>query len=284
MKKQIFNPFLPINEYIPDGEPHVFNDRIYLYGSHDKENGETFCMLPYVIWSAPVNDLSDWSNKGVSYSAEQDPLYSKTRPYMFAPDCVRGNDGRYYLYYCLAGDKGKGGYYGPISVARCDEPDGKFEFYGVVKNKDGTPFNDVVLFDPAVINDNVTIILYFGTCFPFDNYPFMKPILNRVEAKIFNRTIGEVKKGIKGAFTCTLSDDMLSVTSKPVRLFPTRTKNTQWEEHPFFEASSIRKIENTYYFIYSSQKNHELCYATSRYPDHDFEFRGVIVSNGDVGI
>ena len=37
--KQIFNPYLPLNEYIPDGEPHVFGDRVYVYGSHDKENG-----------------------------------------------------------------------------------------------------------------------------------------------------------------------------------------------------------------------------------------------------
>ena len=40
MKKQAFNPFLPINTYIPDGEPHVFGDRVYLFGSHDKEGGE----------------------------------------------------------------------------------------------------------------------------------------------------------------------------------------------------------------------------------------------------
>ena len=36
MKKQAFNPFLPLNEYIPDGEPHVFGDRVYHYGSHDR--------------------------------------------------------------------------------------------------------------------------------------------------------------------------------------------------------------------------------------------------------
>ncbi len=47
-KKQVYNPYLPLNEYIPDGEPHVFGDRVYIYGSHDKEDGETFCMLDYV--------------------------------------------------------------------------------------------------------------------------------------------------------------------------------------------------------------------------------------------
>ena len=131
MKKQVFNPFLPLDTYIPDGEPHVFGDRVYLFGSHDKEGGETFCMLDYEIWSAPVDELSDWSCKGSNYSALQDPLAVATgRPYLYAPDCVRGNDGRYYLYYCLSGDKGVGGYHGPVSVAVCDTPDGKYEFYG----------------------------------------------------------------------------------------------------------------------------------------------------------
>ncbi len=30
------NPFLPSWEYIPDGEPHLFNGRVYLFGSHDR--------------------------------------------------------------------------------------------------------------------------------------------------------------------------------------------------------------------------------------------------------
>ena len=49
-KKQVFNPFLPLNEYIPDGEPHVFGDRVYLYGSHDHEGGYTFCMDDYTVY------------------------------------------------------------------------------------------------------------------------------------------------------------------------------------------------------------------------------------------
>ena len=39
MKKQAFNPYLPSWEYIPDGEPYVFGDRVYIYGSHDFYNG-----------------------------------------------------------------------------------------------------------------------------------------------------------------------------------------------------------------------------------------------------
>lgn len=79
---------------------------------------------------------------------------------------------------------------------------------------------------------------------------------------------------------------MLTVKHRPVRIIPgpLDAAGTSFADHPFFEASSIRKLGETYYFIYSSTHQHELCYATSRYPDRDFVFGGVLVSNGDVGI
>lgn len=61
------NPFLPLNTYIADGEPHVFGNRVYLFGSHDKAGGDTYCMRNYEFWSAPVEDLETWNCKGVSY-------------------------------------------------------------------------------------------------------------------------------------------------------------------------------------------------------------------------
>ena len=98
------NPFLPLWEYTPDGEPHIFGDRIYLFGSHDTEGGDRYCSKgDYVGWSAQLDDLSDWRYEGVMYSAEQDP---HTRPGvtdLYAPDVVQGNDGRFYLYYCMQG-------------------------------------------------------------------------------------------------------------------------------------------------------------------------------------
>ena len=45
---QALNPYLPSYEYVPDGEPHVFNDRLYVYGSHDRFNGKDFCLNDYV--------------------------------------------------------------------------------------------------------------------------------------------------------------------------------------------------------------------------------------------
>jgi len=57
LNKQAYNPFLPLDKYIPDGEPHIFGDRIYLFGSHDNEGGDTFCELNYEFFSAPLDDL-----------------------------------------------------------------------------------------------------------------------------------------------------------------------------------------------------------------------------------
>lgn len=301
MKKQAFNPFLPLNEYIPDGEPHVFGDRVYHYGSHDREGGWTFCMDDYVVYSAPVDDLADWCCEGVSYRAEQDPDYSEYK-YMYAPDVVCGNDGRYYLYYCMAGEYGYGGYSRPISVAVSDKPAGPFEYLGHVKYPDGSVMMKYVCFDPAVMNDNGTIRLYYGTQYDYEEREDFdtNPEYLDIEAGMFGKTREQIleyrkhpescpsgdpkdKDSINGAVMAVLEDDMLTVKEAPHHIIPYKVKGTNFEAHPFFEGSSMRNVGDTYYFIYSSWQNHELCYATSKYPDRDFVFRGTVVSNGDVG-
>jgi hypothetical protein len=73
MKKQAVNPFLPCYEYIPDGEPYVFGDRVYLYGSHDRFNALLFCVNDYVCWSAPVDDLSNWRLEASSIVKPRNP-------------------------------------------------------------------------------------------------------------------------------------------------------------------------------------------------------------------
>ena len=290
--KQVYNPYLPLECYIPDGEPHVFNDRLYIYGSHDKEGGTTFCMLDYEVWSAPVNDLTDWRCEGTIYRAVQDPAHGEICQYMYAPDVVRGNDGRYYLYYAMAG----GCFTSTIHVAVCDTPAGQYEYYGVVQNPDGTPFTRKITFDPGLLNDDGVIRLYYGWAMGTEKIGLLPEFalkairakLRPMEMQLFGKTEAELDAepdGIQGAFTVTLADDMLTVTSEPVRIVPGQlyAAGTSFEGHAFFEASSMRKIGDTYYFIYSSQVNHELCYATSRCPDKDFCYGGVLISNGDIG-
>lgn len=258
MKKQGFNPYLPSWEYIPDGEPHVFENRVYVYGSHDRFNGHVFCLNDYVCWSAPIDDLTDWRYEGVIYKKTDDPLNPDSRMCLYAPDVTVGPDGRYYLYYAL--DKAS-----VISVAVCDTPAGKYEFYGYVHYSDGTRLGEregePYQFDPAVITEGDTTYLYTGFC-------------------------GYGDKSRKGATVTVVGPDMLTIMEEPVYVAPSQpySQGTGFEGHEFFEASSIRKIGDTYYFVYSSIVMHELCYATSKYPTKDFTYRGVIVSNNDIHI
>lgn len=128
--KQAYNPYLPPWEFVPDGEPYVFNDRIYVYGSHDRYGGDEFCLEPYVCWSAPIDNLGDWTYHGIIYTGENDPLNPDKTRRMFAPDVVEIN-GAYYLYYGLDTCS-------TISVAKAINPEGPFVFYGNVMHPDGT--------------------------------------------------------------------------------------------------------------------------------------------------
>lgn len=257
MTKQCFNPYLPSWEYVPDGEPHVFGDRVYVFGSHDEFNGAVFCLGDYVCYSAPVNDLKSWKYEGVIYKKSQDPAQDG-RMVLYAPDVTQGPDGRYYLYYVL--DKANF-----VSVAVCDVPAGKYEFYGYVRYKDGTRLGEkpgnMPQFDPAVLTEGDKTYLYTGFC-------------------------GNNMKDRLGAMATVLGRDMLTIESDYNVIVPGDCygENTSFKNHEFFEASSIRKIGDTYYFVYSSAVMHELCYAVSKNPVKNFSYGGVIVSNCDIGI
>lgn len=97
MKKQGFNPYLPSWEYVPDAEPYVFGNRVYIYGTHDRFNSHAYCLNDYVCWSAPVDDLADWQYEGVIYKKTDDPLNPEGAMALYAPDVTKGADGRYYL-------------------------------------------------------------------------------------------------------------------------------------------------------------------------------------------
>ncbi len=282
------NPYLPQDYCIPDGEPHVFGDRLYIYGSQDQLGGDGFCLLDYEVFSAPLSDLSRWRSEGKAYSARWDPDYTPTRDnVLFAPDCVQGNDGRFYLYYATSG----GHLTSCIRVAVSDNPGGPFQFHGCVRAQDGTPLRRGITFDPAVLNDDGQIRLYYGfsaTVNPGSPLSAEDTLaVQQQEAAMFEKTPGElsVPGGISGCFTVTLAEDMLTVTAEPVRVLPGQlaAQKTDFCCHAFFEASSIRKIGKRYYLVYSSEVQHELCYAVSDRPDRGFCYGGVLISNGNIG-
>lgn len=264
MKKQALNPFLPSYEYVPDGEPHVFGDRVYLYGSHDRFDGKKFCLNDYVCYSAPVTDLSDWQFEGIIYEKKKDPMNRKGHYELYAPDVVQGPDGRYYLYYALS-------FLSVMAVAVCDTPAGTYEFYGYVSNPDGTILwnreGDPFLFDPGVYTEDGKVYLYSGFA---PDYPMPKFVT------------GGKRHTFLGGYGMELESDMITVKGEPKLLFPGKSSRGSYEGHEFFEASSLRKRGDTYYFIYSSINGHELCYATSDHPLGEFTYGGTIISNGDM--
>ncbi|MCD7744252.1 MAG: family 43 glycosylhydrolase [Lachnospiraceae bacterium] len=279
MKKLAFNPYLPFWELVPDAEPHVFDGRVYVYGSHDQRNGTSFCVEDYAGWSAPVDDLGNWRYEGVIYRKDQDPINGA--PYadpaghgipefdrafegerlhqLYAPDVAKGPDGRYYLYYALD-------FVNIISVAVCDTPAGQFEFLDYVRCEDGTIPQIGRWFDPAILSEEGGNYLYYGFCPPV-RFPGMESL------------------DIPGAMMVRLADDMHTIISEPkcVANGCDTAKGTCYEAHPFFEASSIRKFGELYYFVYSSLQGNELCYGTAKTPEGPFDYQGVIVSNGDLG-
>ena len=256
------NPCLPEYEYVPDGEPHVFGDRIYIYGSHDLFGGKIFCMGDYVSYSASVKDLTKWRFEGVIYRKTQDPRMLNGDKYLWAPDVVQGKDGRYYLYYCPDDTVPSA-----IGVAVCDTPAGQYQFYGIVHDQDGNWLGqrpgDTIAFDPGVyMDDDGSIYLYSG------NGP---------------RTEKAIGKEPKASVVAQLCDDMLTLKTEPVKLLPAlgESAGTGFEGHEFFEASSIRKINGLYYLVYSSVKLHQLCYAVSSRPDGGYRYGGVLISNAE---
>ena len=268
---QAMNPYLPSYEYVPDGEPRIFGDRLYVYGSHDAFDGPDFCVNDYVCWSAPLTDLADWKYEGIIYRADQDPANKKNNMHMCAPDCVQGADGRYYLYYQLH-------VLTCTSVAVADSPTGPFAFYGYVQHEDGTPWGnkkgDSFAFDPGVlVDDDGEVYCYVG----FSPVGLFKKVFKMRGCKV------------DGGVCLHLAKDMKTVIGEekptvPGRDLAVETAYGKDGEHGFFEASSPRKIGGKYYLIYSSFLSHELCYAVSDYPDRDFTYGGTIVSIGDVGL
>ena len=283
------NPLLPLNEYVPDAEPRVFDDRVFLYGSHDKAGSDRFCVQDYVVYSAPVSDLRKFRYEGISYRKDQDPRSEKGKLVdYYAPDCIKGNDGRYYLYYFASGPNVAP--FGPISVAVSFSPAGPFEYLHDICYKDGRPVLAYLTNDPTAINDDGHIRLYYGWGLGRDfSSKFFGPLYRFVLSRLCHRdlkTIKSTKPSILSCAYCELEEDMYTVKGDVKAVLDSKStaqKGTPLFDHPFYEAPSIRKIGRWYYLVYSSNENNELAYAKSLYPDHGFEFGGVIISNSDLG-
>jgi len=257
----IGNPYLPLWEHIPDGEPYVFDDpdnpgkkRVYIYGSHDSRITD-YCGRELVVWSASVDSLTKWRYDGEIFSVTKNAL---GEPYeqgnvLFAPDVALKIDSNGEKTYYLYPNNQEGGRQG--MVAKSKRPDGPFEVCNWSKeNPDSTV--GVLRFDPAVfVDDDGKVYGYWG-------------FGNSMAAELDPETMATVKPGTK------IVEDMVS----------------GWKQDGvfrFFEASSIRKIKDKYVFIYSRwtkdgdfsmpETNYTLAYAYSDFPLGPYTFGGTII-------
>ncbi len=238
------NPILPLWENIPDGEPRVFGDRVYIYGSHDRFGIDKFCDFKLKAWSAPVDDLSNWTCHGHIFHTRADSDHPSSVPHtdheLYAPDVVE-KDGKYYLYTYIVGSKG--------CVSVSDRPEGPFTYLSTYEYAPEDGGDEGIYNDPGVlVDDDGRVYVYYG---------FEGSNMNEIDGKSMYRIIpGSLKKRV--------IDDREEI---PV-------------ERRFYEASSPRKIGNTYYLIYSPRKGSRLAYATSDSPTGPFTYRGYIIDNG----
>ncbi|MDO5443605.1 MAG: family 43 glycosylhydrolase [Bacteroidia bacterium] len=258
------NPYLPLWEFIPDGEPYVFEDpdrpgeyRVYIYGSHDSLI-KYYCGLEQVVWSAPVDNLGDWRYDGVIfksiYGADGEFLNPEGKgDVLYAPDVTMkiGKDGK-KEYYLFPNNQAGGR---RSMIAKSDRPDGPF----TVCNWD--PQNPkrtagVLAFDPAVfVDDDGRVYGYWGN-------------LASHMAELDPETMATVKPG------CEPLHNVISGSS-------------QEGIFHFYEASSMRKIKDKYILIYSRmspageyglpESNYNLAYAYSDNPLGPFTYGGLII-------
>ena len=233
------NPYLPNWEYIPDGEPRVFGDRIYVYGSHDRKDSIDFCDYKLKVWSAPVSNPTKWVCHGDIFRSrdghDSPSDVDWTDELLFAPDVVE-RGGKYYLYAYIVNAKG--------CVAVADRPEGPFRLLSRYEYDIPNHYDNGTFIDPGVlVDDDGRVYIYCG---------------------------------YQGSYMCELKDNMYEAVpgSYKLDIIPTA------EPHRFFEACSPRKINGTYYLIYSPQRGSCLDYATSDSPTGPFTYRGTIIDNG----
>lgn len=152
------NPYLPTWEYIPDGEPRVFGDRVYVYGSHDRVDSIDFCDCKLKVWSAPLSNLNEWTCHGDIFrtrdGADAPSDVDWTEQLLFAPDVVE-RDGKYYLYAYIVNAKG--------CVAVSDRPEGPFKLLSQYKYNIENHYDNGTFIDPGtLVDDDGRVYVYCG--------------------------------------------------------------------------------------------------------------------------
>lgn len=272
--------YLVPGDYMADPSVHVWNDRLYIYPSHDREsgipendNGDHFDMNDYHVFStddleAVVRGEMKLEDHGVILSVKDIPWAGRQ-----LWDCdVQEKDGKYFLYFPL---KDRNDIF-RFGVAVADRPEGPF-----VPLPD--PMHGSYSIDVAVLKDDVpadgtgkpAYYFYFGGIWggQLQRYKDNKALEN-----------AHLPEGDEPALpsrVVRLSDDMLQFAEEPKAVLVVDEDGKPLkanDPHRFFEASWVHKYNGKYYLSYSTGDTHMICYAIGDNPYGPFTYKGVVLT------
>ena len=283
------NPYLPLWEHLPDGEPRVFEDpdnpgkyRAYIIGSHDLRFG-SYCGPDIRMWSAPVEDLTAWVDEGPIFTYNIDNQWDV----MYAPDLVEVNwrDGKreYYLY------PHSRGWGREALVAKSDRPDGPFKVINATEDGRWAIEGSVLGFDPSIFVEQITDPKDPDYNIGFRAYGYWG--FQRSSAvELDQNTMYSARPGgtyipyfIPASFRYGVVREVPGI-----KTYPALYKDQKPEDFNFFEASSIRKVGNKYVMIFSGysgpdygvgSSNSTLRYAYGDSPLGPWRSGGVLVDS-----
>ena len=246
------NPYLPLWEHLPDGEPRVFEDpdnpgklRAYIIGSHDT-NYLAYCGSDIRMWSAPVEDLSQWRDEGPIFTWYVDGQWDT----MFAPDLVEVKDkttGKktYYLY-----PHSRGWQRVPM-VCKSDRPNGPFTPVNLTEDGRRCLPGSLIDFDPSVFIENITNKKDPDYDKGFRAYVFYG-FQHSTACELDQNTMYSKREGTE------LIDPFIPASSYDGKLldkegseYKALYKGQNPLDFNFFEASSIRQVGNKYVMVWA---------------------------------
>ena len=259
------NPILPLQYHVPDSEAHVMPDgKLYVYGSFDNRD-DVYCSEEYHVVSTA--DMKTWEVE------EAPSLLGKNIPWFNDPKAPKypGIDWSHPTPFILK--------------MLSEHPEDKEAFE---KAEQGP--KPALLFAPDCLPRNGKYYLYF--CMPDDSEgvavsdspkgPFINPIqlpCGGIDPAVFIDDDGQAYLYWGQLFShgVRLNPDMVSFNRAEI------IDDLVTEEiHCFHEGSSMRKIGDTYYYIYADMergKPTSLGYSTSKSPMGPFTYRGIIIDN-----
>ena len=282
------NPYLPLWEHLPDGEPRVFEDpdnpgkyRAYIIGSHDLRV-DSYCGPDIRMWSAPVEDLTAWVDEGPIFTYNIDNQWDV----MYAPDLVevvkRDGTKEYYLY------PHSRGWGREALIAKGDRPDGPFTVVNATEDGRRAVEGSILGFDPSVFVEQIDDPNDPDYEIGFRAYGYWG--FQRSSAvELDQNTMYSAREGgsyipyfIPASFRYGI------VRQIPGVEYPALYKDQKPEDFNFFEASSIRKVGNKYVMIFSGHSgpdyglgssNSTLRYAFGDSPLGPWRSGGVLVDS-----